>query len=166
MKWIRFFGNFEGRIPRKTFWLANIVVFVFEVIVAAIAAASVEGFAGETAGDMTMHIVTFAFLYPQFVIALKRAHDLEMSSQVIYAWYIVLAVYSVLVRFAGWLWINLTQNYSEYLLIGRAGICLCVHLRRRYRQPGVADRAWLPPRHARFKSLWARPARESLIAPR
>ena len=60
MKWIRFFGNFEGRIPRKIFWLANIVVFVFEMIVAAIAAASVAGFAGETAGDMTMHIVTFA----------------------------------------------------------------------------------------------------------
>lgn len=117
MKWIRFFGNFEGRIPRKTFWLANIVVFVFEVIVAAIAAASVEGFAGETAGDMTMHIVTFAFLYPQFVIALKRAHDLEMSSQVIYAWYIVLAVYSVLVRFAGWLWINLTQNIYSLVVL-------------------------------------------------
>jgi hypothetical protein len=58
-----------------------------------------------------------AFLYPQFVLALKRAHDLEMSSQVIYAWYIVLAVYSVLVRFAGWLWINLTQNIYSLVVL-------------------------------------------------
>ena len=57
MKWIRFFGNFEGRIPRKTFWLANVAVFVIEVIVAAIAGAAVEGFAGETAGDLAMRIV-------------------------------------------------------------------------------------------------------------
>jgi uncharacterized membrane protein YhaH (DUF805 family) len=40
MKWIRFFCNFEGRIPRKTFWFGNIAVFVLDVIVAAIAAAT------------------------------------------------------------------------------------------------------------------------------
>jgi uncharacterized membrane protein YhaH (DUF805 family) len=83
MKWIRFFCDFEGRIPRKTFWFGNIAVFVLDVIVAAIAAATAEAFAGETAGYVTMHIVTIAFFYPQFVIALKRGHDLDMSSRVI-----------------------------------------------------------------------------------
>ena len=92
MKWIRFFGNFEGRIPRKTFWLANIAVFIIEVIVTGLIAAAVDELAGETAGDVGTHILTLAFFYPQFVIALKRAHDLDMSSQVIYAWYVALAV--------------------------------------------------------------------------
>ena len=59
MKWIRFFGNFEGRIPRKTFWLANVAVFVIEVILAAIAGAAVEGFAGGAAGDLAAD-VTFS----------------------------------------------------------------------------------------------------------
>ena len=85
MKWIRFFGNFEGRIPRKTFWLANIAVFIIEVIVTALIAAAVDELAGQTAGDVATHILTLAFFYPQFVIAPKRAHDLDVSSQIIYA---------------------------------------------------------------------------------
>ena len=117
MKWIRFFGNFEGRIPRKTFWLANVVVFVIEVILAAIAAAASRDSPATPPAIWRCRSSSFRFLYPSFVIALKRAHDLEMSSQVIYAWYIVLAVYSVLVRFAGWLWINLTQNIYSLVVL-------------------------------------------------
>jgi Protein of unknown function (DUF805) len=75
MKLIRFFANFEGRIPRKTFWLAHVAVFIIDAIVATIVAATAEALAGETAGTMTMHIVTVALFYPQFVIALKRAPD-------------------------------------------------------------------------------------------
>src|SRR5262249_16611759 len=97
MKWIRFFGNFEGRIPRKTFWLANIAVFIIEVIVTAMVAATADELAGETAGEVGTHILRLAFFYPQFVIALKRAHDRDMSSQIIYAWYIALAVYYVVI---------------------------------------------------------------------
>src|SRR6516162_11467746 len=100
MKWIRFFGNFEGRIPRKTFWLANIAVFLIEVIVTALVAAAVDELAGETAGDVATHILTLAFFYPQFVIALKRAHDLDMPKQIIYAWYVALAVNYGVIRFA------------------------------------------------------------------
>jgi uncharacterized membrane protein YhaH (DUF805 family) len=101
MRWIRFFGNFEGRIPRKTFWLANIAVLVIQVIVSAIAAAVVEEFAGEAAGDLTMDVIIFVFLYPSFVITLKRAHDRDISNGVIYAYYVLLMVYQ-LVLFAGW----------------------------------------------------------------
>jgi uncharacterized membrane protein YhaH (DUF805 family) len=124
MKWIRFFGNFDGRIPRKTFWLANIAVFIIDVIVVVIAAATVEAFAGETAGYVTMHIVTIAFFYPQFVIALKRAHDLDMSNQVIYAWYIALAVDYGVIRLAVWLWSNFDQNI--YSLVGLAFVLVFI----------------------------------------
>ena len=61
-------------------------MLIIDVIVATIAAATAEVFAGETAGYMTMHIVTVAFFYPQLVIALKQAHDLNMSNRTIYAW--------------------------------------------------------------------------------
>jgi len=109
MKWIGFFDNFEGRIARKTFWLASVVVFVIEVIIAAIAAATVEEFAGEGAGDLTMDFVLFFFLYPQFIISLKRGHDRNISTWVIVVWYIVLALFDVF-RFAGWLRTNPNQN--------------------------------------------------------
>jgi len=49
MKLVRFFANLEGRITRKTFWLASIAVLIIDVIVATIAAATAEVFARETA---------------------------------------------------------------------------------------------------------------------
>src|SRR5262245_29288542 len=101
MKWIRFFGNFEGRIPRKTFWLANIAVIVIEVILAAVAGAIAEQFAGTAAGDLAADVIIFAFLYPSFVIALKRAHDRDIPNGIVYAYYVVLMVYQ-LVLFGGW----------------------------------------------------------------
>jgi uncharacterized membrane protein YhaH (DUF805 family) len=124
MKWIRFFCNFEGRIPRKTFWFANIALLILDVIVAAIAAATAEAFAGETAGYVTMHIVTIAFFYPQFVIALKRGHDLDMSNQVFYAWYIALVVDYGVIRLAAWQWSNFDQNI--YSLVGLAFVLVFI----------------------------------------
>ena len=138
MQWIRFFGNFEGRIPRKTFWLANIAVFIIEVIVTAMVAATADELAGETAGDVATHILTLAFFYPQFVIALKRAHDRDMSSQIIYAWYIALAVYYVVIRFALWFWTHFNQNiyslvgltfvYGFIFVVGIASLVLLIEL--------------------------------------
>ncbi len=124
MKLFRFFANFEGRIPRKTFWLANIAVFIVDVIVAAIAAAAAEAFAGETAGYVTMYIVTVAFFFPQFVIALKRAHDLNMSDRTIYAWYVALIVDYVVIRLTLWLWSNFDQNI--YSLVALAFVLMFI----------------------------------------
>ena len=124
MKLIRFFANFAGRIPRKTFWLANIAVFIIDVIVATIAAATAEAFAGETAGYVTMHIVTVAFFYPQFVIALKRAHDLNMSDRTIYAWYIALIVDYAVIRLTLWIWSNYDQNL--YSLVALAFVLMFI----------------------------------------
>ena len=53
MKWIRFFTNVDGRITRKTFWLASIAVLVIEIVLVGVAAAAVEEFADEAAGDLT-----------------------------------------------------------------------------------------------------------------
>jgi uncharacterized membrane protein YhaH (DUF805 family) len=124
MKLIRFFANFEGRIPRRTFWLANIAVFIVDVVVATIAAATAEVVAGETAGYVTMYIVTVAFFYPQFVIALKRAHDLNMLDRTIYAWYIALIVDYVVIRLTLWAWNHYDQNV--YSLVALAFVLMFI----------------------------------------
>jgi uncharacterized membrane protein YhaH (DUF805 family) len=77
-----------------------------------------EAFAGDN------DIVTIAFFYPQFVIALKRGHDLDMSSRVIYAWYIALVVDYGVIRLAAWLWRNFDQNI--YSLVGLAFVLVFI----------------------------------------
>ena len=109
MKWICFFANFDGRISRKTFWLASIAVLVIELLIAAAAAATAEEFADEATGDLAMDIVLFAFLYPQFAISVKRGHDRNISTWVIGAWYVALALSDIL-RFFGWLRSSPNQN--------------------------------------------------------
>ena len=48
----------------------------------AIAAAGIEQFAGETAADLTTNVLIVVFLYPGFVIALKRAHDCDIPNAI------------------------------------------------------------------------------------
>jgi uncharacterized membrane protein YhaH (DUF805 family) len=124
MKWIRFFTNVDGRITRKTFWLASIAVLMIELLIAAAAAATAEEFADEATGDLAMDIVLFAFLYPQFAISAKRGHDRNISTWVIGAWYVVLATSDVL-RFFGWLRSSPNQNvFSSTNLISFAFIMI------------------------------------------
>jgi hypothetical protein len=94
---------------------------------------------------MTMHIVTVAFFYPQLVIALKQAHDLNMSNRTIYAWYIAVIVDYVVIRVTLWAW----SNYDQHLFFGGAGLCPGVHHGRRPRHHRDAHRARLPPRYPR-----------------
>jgi uncharacterized membrane protein YhaH (DUF805 family) len=136
MKWISFFGNFDGRISRKTFWLASIAVFVVQIVIAVIAAVTAEGMANEAAGDMAMDIVLFIFLYPQFVISVKRGHDRNISTSVISAAFVLLALFDVL-RFAGWLRTHPNQNtfsaanlisFAFILIVGVISLALLVEL--------------------------------------
>jgi len=60
-----------------------------------------------------MHIVTIAFFYPQFVVALKRAHDLNMSNRTIYAWYIAVIVDYVVIRVT--LWVSAARTRTSIL---------------------------------------------------
>jgi uncharacterized membrane protein YhaH (DUF805 family) len=136
MKWLSFFGSFDGRVSRKTFWLASIAVFVIQVLIAVIAAATAEAMANEAAGDTAMDIVLFVFLYPQFVISLKRGHDRNISTWVIGAAFILLALFDVL-RIAGWLRTNPNQNtfsaanlvsFAFILIVGVISLALLVEL--------------------------------------
>jgi uncharacterized membrane protein YhaH (DUF805 family) len=70
MDWLYLLNSFDGRISRKTFWIAMGVVTVAEIF-GHLVAEQIEG-------DRLSAIVDLAFTYPEFAIALKRGHDRNM----------------------------------------------------------------------------------------
>ena len=70
MDWAYLFNSFDGRIGRKTFWMAMVALIVAEMFAHIIAVA--------IQGDRLSAIVDLAFTYPEFAIAAKRGHDREM----------------------------------------------------------------------------------------
>jgi len=54
MKWIYFFGSFDGRIGRKTFWLMSITIFAAELVAGFVGALIIALLSGDweaKAGD-------------------------------------------------------------------------------------------------------------------
>jgi uncharacterized membrane protein YhaH (DUF805 family) len=70
MDWVFLFNSFDGRIGRKTFWIALAVLAVAELF-GHFAAEQLEG-------DRLSAIIDLAFTYPEFAVAIKRAHDRNM----------------------------------------------------------------------------------------
>jgi uncharacterized membrane protein YhaH (DUF805 family) len=67
MDWPYLLNSFDGRISRKTFWIAMAAVTVAEIF-GHLVAESIQG-------DRLSAIVDLAFTYPEFAIAVKRGHD-------------------------------------------------------------------------------------------
>jgi uncharacterized membrane protein YhaH (DUF805 family) len=67
MNWVYLLNSFDGRISRKTFWIAMGVVTVAEIF-GHLLAELIQG-------DRLSAIVDLAFTYPEFAIAAKRGHD-------------------------------------------------------------------------------------------
>ena len=70
MDWVYLLNSFEGRISRRTFWIAMAVLISAELLAHFIAQA--------LQGDRLSAIVDLAFTYPEFAIAAKRAHDRDL----------------------------------------------------------------------------------------
>ena len=70
MDWNYLLNGFHGRIGRQTFWMAMSVVYVANVL-ACLAADQIQG-------DRLSAIVDLAFTYPEFAVAVKRAHDRDL----------------------------------------------------------------------------------------
>jgi uncharacterized membrane protein YhaH (DUF805 family) len=70
MDWAYLFFSFEGRIGRKTFWIGIAILIVAELTGYLVA----EVFQG----DRLSAIVDLIFIYPEFAIAVKRAHDRDL----------------------------------------------------------------------------------------
>jgi uncharacterized membrane protein YhaH (DUF805 family) len=70
MDWGYLLNGFHGRIGRQTFWFAMGVLAIAEIIAHLIAE--------HVQGDRLSAIVDLAFTYPEFAVAIKRAHDRNM----------------------------------------------------------------------------------------
>jgi uncharacterized membrane protein YhaH (DUF805 family) len=128
MKWFYFFRSLDGRISRQGFWLwmfgtaAVSLVIAFVIALAAVLFAPPSFFDGWR-GDL----FGLTFLYPQFVIFVKRGHDRNIPLWVIGACYALAAVHELLIRF-GWLVSWPEQNafsplhLSSYIVIMFVGI--------------------------------------------
>jgi uncharacterized membrane protein YhaH (DUF805 family) len=67
MNWINLFTSFEGRISRQPFWIGVVTLAILETIVSTVSASL------DT--DRTAAIVDLILTYPEFAVAIKRAHD-------------------------------------------------------------------------------------------
>jgi uncharacterized membrane protein YhaH (DUF805 family) len=67
MDWAYLLNGFHGRIGRRTFWIAMGAITITNVLACLVA--------GQIEGERLSAIVDLAFTYPEFAIALKRAHD-------------------------------------------------------------------------------------------
>jgi len=75
MDWVYLLNSFDGRIGRKTFWIAMAVVTVAEILGHFVAEA--------IQGDRLSAIVDLVFTYPEFAIAAKRGQDRNLPLAVV-----------------------------------------------------------------------------------
>jgi uncharacterized membrane protein YhaH (DUF805 family) len=77
--WAYLFTSFDGRIGRKAFWIA----------ITALAVAEIFGhFLAELIqGDRLSAIVDLAYVYPEFAVAAKRAHDRNLPLWLLVAFF-------------------------------------------------------------------------------
>jgi uncharacterized membrane protein YhaH (DUF805 family) len=88
MDWAFLYNTFNGRIGRKTFWIATAVLTVAEIFVHFLAV--------EIQGDRLSAIVDLACTYPEFAVAVKRAHDRNMPLAFLIAFFGASAVLDLL----------------------------------------------------------------------
>jgi uncharacterized membrane protein YhaH (DUF805 family) len=79
MNWAYLFNSFDGRIGRQTFWIAFGLVLAAEI--------ATHFLAEQFQGDRLSAIVDLAFTYPEFAVAVKRAHDRNMPVWVLLAFF-------------------------------------------------------------------------------
>ena len=79
MDWVYLLSSCDGRISRKTFWIAMGAVTVAELFGHLLAE--------EIQGDRLSAIVDLAFTYPEFAIAVKRGHDRNMPLWLLIAFF-------------------------------------------------------------------------------
>ena len=80
--------SFEGRIPRKAYWIYGVLPLIGVSAVAGILAALLHV-------GMLMNLVSVLLIWPSLALAAKRWHDRDKS-----AWWILISFVPVI----GWLW--------------------------------------------------------------
>jgi uncharacterized membrane protein YhaH (DUF805 family) len=79
MDWAYLLNSFDGRISRRTFWIAMVAVTAAEIFG--------HFLAEQIEGDRLSAIVDLAFTYPEFAVAAKRGHDRNMPLWLLIAFF-------------------------------------------------------------------------------
>jgi uncharacterized membrane protein YhaH (DUF805 family) len=88
MDWAYLFSNFDGRIGRRTFWIGMAALTVAEVFAHVLAE--------EIQGDRLSAIVDLAYVYPEFAVTAKRAHDRDLPVWLLIVFFAASAVLDLL----------------------------------------------------------------------
>jgi uncharacterized membrane protein YhaH (DUF805 family) len=88
MDWAYLLNSFDGRIGRKAFWIAMAALTVAEIFGHILAE--------EIQGDRLSAIVDLAYTYPEFAVAVKRAHDRNMPLWLLIVFFVASAVLDLL----------------------------------------------------------------------
>ena len=86
------FTSLDGRINRKPYWLAALVLFAISLVV--------QLGVYFTVGMQAMMIVGLLFFWPGFALAVKRAHDRNRPTWLVIAFF-VLVLISQFMQLAG-----------------------------------------------------------------
>ena len=68
------YTSFEGRINRKPFWIASLILFVIAIVISFAVLMPISA-ANATMGGLAGLILSLAFLYPGVALGVKRLHD-------------------------------------------------------------------------------------------
>jgi uncharacterized membrane protein YhaH (DUF805 family) len=77
MDWAYIFANFQGRLNRKPFWIATLVLWLVSVGVTLVA--SLLFGSQSTATTFLQGVVGLVLLIPSLAVAVKRYHDRDKS---------------------------------------------------------------------------------------
>lgn len=72
------YTSLEGRINRKPFWIASLILFVVAVVISLAIVAPISA-ASATMGALVALILSLALLYPGVALGVKRLHDRGQS---------------------------------------------------------------------------------------
>jgi uncharacterized membrane protein YhaH (DUF805 family) len=94
MNWVQLFTSFEGRISRRPFWIAWIVLIAIDIVVMLVAEGPHE--------DRLTALADLILIYPQFAVCAKRGHDRNTPTWVIGLFFALAAVFDLLLL-GGWI---------------------------------------------------------------
>jgi uncharacterized membrane protein YhaH (DUF805 family) len=118
MDWQYLFTNFEGRINRKPFWMAVLVLILVSVVLQF----TIMSIAGQTVAL----IVSLLLLYPNYALSIKRWHDRNRPDWMLQAFYALLVII-ILMQLAG-LDRTGTEPTTLFLIVGAVFLIAAIWL--------------------------------------
>jgi uncharacterized membrane protein YhaH (DUF805 family) len=84
MNFTYLFTSLDGRINRKPYWLAALVLLAISLVV--------QFTVYYTAGMQAMMVVGLIFFWPGFALAVKRAHDRNRPAWLVIAFFVLVLI--------------------------------------------------------------------------